>query len=73
MKHYNLKYNQKIIKQLIQDGFSIKYPGKNKNKFQVFHDTKPRMIYTIHSGGKNPQNLRRFLRENFNYELDLVF
>ena len=73
MKHYNNKYNQKILKQLLRDGFNIKYPGKNKNKYQVFRSDAPSLMYTIHSGGKNPQNLKKFLKDHYNYELELVF
>jgi len=29
-------------------------------------------MYTIHSGGKNPQNLKKFLKDHYNYELELV-
>ena len=66
MKHYNLKYNNKIIKKLTQDGFICEIPGKNGNKFFVYRDNGPK--YLVHSGGPE-RYLKKWLRDEYGYEL----
>jgi len=65
-KHYNLKYNNKIIKKLVSDGFKCKISCKNGNKFYVYRDDGPK--YLIHSGGcEKSYSLKKFLKINYDY------
>lgn len=73
--HNNLLDNRKILKQVTKGGFKFKQPGKNKNKYQIFHPDYPLIgCYTIHSGcdnSKKRHELSRYLMKNFNFKLDI--
>ena len=66
MKHYNNKYNQKILKQLSKNGFICESPGKNGNKFFIYRGGGPKFL--VHSGDALI-HLRQFLRKQYDYEL----
>jgi len=66
-KHYNVKFNNKVIKPLMKNGFECKISCKNGNKFWIFRDNGPR--YMVHSGGgEKIYELKRFLKDHYNYD-----
>jgi len=66
MKHYNNKYNNKVIKQLTKNGFICKSPGKNGNKFFIYKGNGPK--YLVHSGDAII-HLKHWLKIEYNYRL----
>ena len=67
MKHYNNRYNNKIIKSLTKDGFICKHPGnKNGNKYFIYKEKGPKFL--VHSGDAII-HLKQWLKKEYNYEL----
>ena len=66
MKHQNKK-NGNMFKILEKDGFTCQ--GKNKSTMMVFKGTGK--SYTVHVGPKSYHPLRRFLKNEYDY--DFIF
>lgn len=68
--HKNKLFNRKVIGVLIKDGFNCEVLPSNKNKVWIYKNKGEK--YLVHSGALNKHhNLRRFLKNNYNYELKL--
>ena len=66
--HKNKLFNRKVIAVLLKDGFNC--DQYNKNKVWIYKGEGEK--YLVHSGPLNKHhNLRRFLKNNYNYELKL--
>ena len=68
MKHYNRKSNN-MLKILYKDGFTCEPLKKNRNKFYIYKGDGQK--YLIHSGEKAFDPLRRWLKNNYNYDFVL--
>ena len=65
-KHHNRKNEMKILKNLVNAGFTVSGKG---GSFKIMKDNGP--IFTYHSAGAEAYHpLRRFLKEHYNYIID---
>ena len=69
-KHYNRKFVNEIIGTLKKNGFDCIPHKNNKNKFIIGRNGGP--FETYHSGESCYHPLRRWLKSNYNFDLENI-